>query len=323
MLSFDGFSVERWLPQMSEIPLLSELTGSVKASFNPFTGSFGTATADISRLVAQYDVLSDARYLLETREVLTAHYRDDLIEIERLDAGLRLLGNRISGEQEEEDSFVVIGGTATTGGTLDLSYRGTLGLHLIQPFVRGIFSQANGRLSVHGKLTGMPDELVPTADLVLESAELVPRVSLIGAQLELIEPVDLTVRPRTKDAEGNEAALGMGRFDVMLKRDGANSGRLRILRDESIIESDDLLLRFDEFEASLVRIGMKGSELGLNIPRVLRGTFNTPGLVFEMWDEIFEDRRPERRMKLSGRVEVVSGEYVANVTGTDEKPWVS
>ena len=35
---------------------------------------------------------------------------------------------------------MVIGGTATTGGTLDLSYRGTLGLHLIQPFVRGIFS---------------------------------------------------------------------------------------------------------------------------------------------------------------------------------------
>ena len=182
-LSFDGFSVERWLPQMGELPLASELTGDVKASFNPFEGSFGEATAEISRLVAQYDVLSDARYLLETREALTVSYRDQLIDVERLDAGIRLLGNRNQDEQAEEESFVVVGGTATTGGTLDLSYRGTLGLQLIQPFVRGIFSQASGQLSVHGKLTGMPDELVPTADLVLESAELVPRVSLIGAQL--------------------------------------------------------------------------------------------------------------------------------------------
>jgi len=316
-LDFDGLSLESHLPQLSELPLKTFISGRLTLEALPFKGTLKRASITMTQLQAAYDLDEKIGYAVDLRHPAKVDWAGDRVTLNRLN--LRLM-RRESGQtapSDGDDSFIIVQGTSDLSGRLDLVTRGRLSFGLVTPYLNSVFTRSEGALTLKGTLSGPANRLIPNLELVLESAELSPRTGLIGSRLKLMEPVRLVIQPLRDDEQ--TTASETGTFELSLANlidDDGNQVPMRINRDDTILSSDELYLKFLGFKPDLIRISASGSELELNLPRVMKGSFNAPRVTFEMWEHRRENRRPETRMKLSGEIDVIEGEYVADLTSS-------
>ena len=98
---------------------------------------------------------------------------------------------------------------------------------------------------------------------------------MIGSQLDLVRPVTMRITPDTTETGGRNASGG-GNFVVSLAdttKSTNENNRFILLRDDAKIEIDEVLVQTRSYGLERVKVRLKGNEIGLNVPRVIRGTF--------------------------------------------------
>ena len=321
VIEFAGLQVEKHLPAIKTQPLDSRATGRVEFELNPTNFKLRSARAKLEQLQAKYSLRPDLTYVSELSEPVLARWDGKLINIEQLNLRIRRLGVEAGDANGERvHSFVRLAGTVSAAGELELDTRSRLDLSLIEPFLESVLSEATGHLEIDGRIAGPSQAPQPQLEVQLKQAQFVPRLSMIGSQLDLVRPVTMRIAPDTTETGGRNASGG-GNFVVSLAdttKSTNENNRFILLRNDAKIEIDKVLVQTRSYGLERVKVRLKGNEIGLNVPRVIRGTFDTPGLTFESWIERFDERRDERRMKLSGQVEVIQGEYMSDLTGVNE-----
>ena len=195
-------------------------------------------------------------------------------------------------------------------------------LSLLHPYLTDIFSEYRGRVSLDGRLTGYGADLRPYANITIESGDFVPRSAIIGSQVTLVQPVTFemmpSIGPPPLAADGTTPLTGIMEFRLKPVPDGKLKNIVRLLRDENKLNIDEVHLHFEEFVPRTYKIAVSASDMVVAVPRTVRATINTPRLVFDMWDHEMDDLPPERRMRLSGDIQILRGEYTKDVTGLQE-----
>ena len=217
MLTFDGLRLEEWLPQVAAQLVRTVLSGQVIGQFEPTTGRIKTVAATLNDLQGAYRLAEGIEYVAAARDTTKVSFDGQRVKIENLDLGLSLTdGPKTPGRKP---SFVNIVGGINTNGSLDLSYGGNIDLALLHPYVTGLFSEYTGRFQLNGRLTGYGVDVRPFANIKLEEASLVPRSSVLGGQISLIEPVTFqlqpTIGPPTLTPDGGQPVTGI--MDLRLK----------------------------------------------------------------------------------------------------------
>ena len=251
---------------------------------------------------AKYRLRPELTYVSELSQPVLARWDGKRVNID-INLRIRRLGIDSSTENGERvDSFLRFAGTIDAGGNLELDTRGRVDLSLLEPFLnRCSAKQAAIWRSMAVLLVQVSH---PNRNLKFDSSSLfVPRLSMIGSQLDLVRPVTMLIAPDTTETGGRNSSGG-GNFVVSLAdtpKGSDEANRFILLRDDAKIEIDEVLVQTRSYDLERVKVRLTGNEIGLNVPRVIRGTFDTPSLTFESWIERFDERRDERRMKLSGQ----------------------
>ena len=236
-----------------------------------------------------------------------------------LDLGLKLGGKQT--DQAPSSSAIQLSGDVTTQGALNfVSWWNRPSL--LHPYLTDIFSEYRGRVSLDGRLTGYGADLRPYANITIESGDFVPRSAIIGSQVTLVQPVTFemmpSIGPPPLAADGTTPLNGIMEFRLKPVPDGKLKNIVRLLRDENKLNIDEVHLHFEEFVPRTYKIAVSASDMVVAVPRTVRATINTPRLVFDMWEHEMDDLPPERRMRLSGDIQILRGEYTKDVTGLQE-----
>ncbi len=327
-ISFDELKVEDHLPQLIDVPLETSLSGEVTADLDPFSGELGTIRARFPQMDANYSLAPKVRYLLNAKAPAEIRFEKGVVHVDALDLGIRqwedLDAVRVTDRRVLKSSGIGLTGTVDLLGPMDLEARGGVQFELLEPFLNSVFTRSRGRADFRMKLGGTIAEIRPSLDLVLRSAEFVPRSSVVGGQIELVRPVRFTLGlPGNDEAVAESEELPpVGTFDFALAKKGPpgneRTNQFQLLRDQSLIEIDKVLVKFKDFAPDRIGVHLLGSELSVNVPGVMRATVTTPGLGFDMWKQPLEGRPPEQRMKLTGDIRVLRGEYTSNITGANQ-----
>jgi hypothetical protein len=205
-------------------------------------------------------------------------------------------------------------------GTLEGRLDGELDLAILEPVLASTFSGVQGRASVALEVRGTLDQPMPEGRVVLQSAWLVPRSPVVGAELEVSQPAELRIMGSMEPQMGPDPSEGRGRFTVFLpptmRAVGAAPGapetvnRLRLRRDDGFVTVRDLEIGFEQFAPSSVAVGLDASNLSLNVPDVVRATFNATKVRFGLSGL---RNLNTARMFLAGEIDLQRAVYVANI----------
>ncbi|MEE2757441.1 MAG: translocation/assembly module TamB domain-containing protein [Myxococcota bacterium] len=321
LIEFDGFGVEDHLPQLSESALKSKMTGRIELKFDPFKPALLEATANLKQLQTKYAFEDAVSYSADLTNPVQFKWDGTKLNTQQLALRLRILNlEGFDQKNDQYESTIRLDGDVYSDGRLEMTTRGKINLGLAMPFLNSVFSEASGELNLDGSLKGFIQAPEPDLKLVVTQGEFVPRAAIIGSQLDLLAPARFAIEAHRTDSTSDEVN-GAGDLKISLIK-GTNApetaGEMRLMRDDSVIRINDVLVTTKGFTLDRIRVGLSGSEIGLNVPRVVRGTFDTPNLVYESWIKEFDDRRDERRMKVSGEIDVIQGEYLADLTGVAE-----
>ena len=322
LIEFDGFSIEDHLPQLADIALKSKMTGRIEFTFDPFKPALIDATAKLEQLQTKYAFEDEVSYAADLSNPVEFKWDGKRLNTKQLELRLRAFNREEFGQKNQQyESSLRLDGDIHADGRLDMNTRGKINLGLAMPFLKSVFSEASGELTVDGTIGGFVQAPNPDLKLGLTKGEFVPRAAIIGSQLDLLHPALFTVEGKKKKTTLDQAKKGAGAFTISLvkgSKSPESKGEMRLMRDDSVIRVNDVLVTTKGYTLDRIRVGLSGSEIGLNVPRVVRGTFDTPNLVYESWIKKFDDRRDERRMKISGIIDVIQGEYLADLTGVAE-----
>jgi hypothetical protein len=216
-------------------------------------------------------------------------------------------------------SFEVLG--TARPNWLDLQVAGTLSLQALWPVLRSVFTDVEGAGQFAFNISGQPANPTFEGDVRLESADLIPRSATIGSELRLLDPVTIRVQPpygpQMPDARGR---MPRGVFTVFIPPTvDEQPNRLRLHRDDGEVEVVQASGWFKDFKPEALLVEVRTDEAELDVPRTLNVTVATPSLTFELWEQVPEGRRlPETRLRLSGHLDLLRGEYVADITSAAE-----
>ena len=307
-VEFDALRVEELVPAVADAEIKVDVSGQVSATVDPFEGEVGQIVARLSDVRAEMGGV-----VLTTPSPVRLSFRHDVLNIDEL---------RVAAEGQE----LGLAGTVGRDGLLDVDIAGDLDLRALQPFVSSVFTRVEGAASLWLNVSGPVDDPVPTGRLRLNSAQLVPRSSVIAREIRLKRPVELEVFSDIGPMpvqEGTEPVRGV--FSVQLPPytgtrpgHGPQPNRLVLRRDDGEIEVSRLQLDFVAFKPESVLVELDSDELVLNVPRTVRATAAVRGLRFEMWQHRPEKRPAETRLKLSGDIDLIRGEYTADISPTSE-----
>ncbi|MEE2789880.1 MAG: translocation/assembly module TamB domain-containing protein [Myxococcota bacterium] len=320
MVRFERVRLEKWLPEVAAMPVKTALSGQVLGTFDLSTGAIQNIEVKLRDLQTAYRLDEAIEYVAAARETVEINFDGRVIKISQLDLGLTLTdGPTVTGRNP---SFLRLAGDVTTQGALDLTYRGTVDFALLHPFLTTTFSEYEGALELDGRLTGYGADVRPFANIKLIEANLVPRSSVLGSQVNLIEPVTFqlqpTIGPPTFAADDKKPVTGI--MDLRLKPSLTNEKKNlgRFMRDENEVDLTEFHIHFEAFVPLAYRVSLAADDMLLSIPRTLRATIDAPRLVFELWEHELEDMPPERRMRLSGDIRILRGEYTKDITGLQQ-----
>ncbi|MCA9537500.1 MAG: translocation/assembly module TamB domain-containing protein, partial [Myxococcales bacterium] len=223
-----------------------------------------------------------------------------------------------------------LGGDA--GPDLDVRAAGDVDLALVSPFLASVFPRLDGRGAFSVDLTGPLDRPQIRGEVQLDEAALVPRSSVVGGLLELVEPVVFTLEPLTDDAPiglcpGSTAleAAALPAFSFALslaaeRRAGDRMvpNRFRLLRDEAPINVDRARVEFRGGVPDFITVRTDVTEMAVNIPHYIRATINAPALEVTLCQHPLPRRPLETRLIVGGPVKILRGEYVADITSASE-----
>ena len=93
---------------------------------------------------------------------------------------------------------------------------------------------------------------------------------------------------------------------------------VRILRDESIFNLDELTVEFESFFPNRVRINGRVFDLSVRVPGVLSYTINAPELIVEWSKTVGEGGLVKPRLLVGGAIEVQQGTFEQDITGVNQ-----
>lgn len=329
---FADLAVEGLLPQLRDVPLETKLTGRVTAQVAPFAGELQQVTAELTGLEARYTLDGD-RFLVAAPFPVELAFDGRVVDVRALTLTAVYALEGVDPVDVENRAEVEVGGQVLlepAGGatmpTLDLTARVGADLQLVQPLAASVFTQMAGRAELDLRVEGPADDPQLAGTATVETANLVPRSSVVGSQLELERPLRLVIAPMPADAppmgvcRGRDAprdrALPFGAFTVALD---PQSPPIRIVRDESPVVIDRLELEFRRFAPDRIRLRLGAEDLALNVPRTLRGTFDVDGLQVELCQHVEAVGPARMRLMIGpGDVQVLRGEYIADITSASE-----
>jgi|GEM_PF-6859082 len=205
--------------------------------------------------------------------------------------------------------------TTRPDGALDGRLEGELDLATLEPVLASTFSSVQGRASIAVQVGGTLTDPVPEGRAVLHSAWLVPRSPVVGGELALTQPAELRIAGSMRPALGPEPGDARGRFVVFLppSTDTQPQNRLRLRRDDGTVTVRELEVEFARFLPEDVRLGLDASNATLNLPDVLRATFNATGVRFAL-SGLSDLARA--RMFLGGAIDLQRAVYSAPILST-------
>ncbi len=320
---FADLGVGRYVPQLAESGLAATISGSVRAVADPFAGTLEQVTAALDPVEVTYRLVSDTvggrsgeatDFVVRSDGPIEVSYRHGVLNVDRL--RLTSAGQALG-----------IAGTVGDDGTIDLQVAGNLNLAVAQPFLKSVFTQMSGRATVWLEVGGDLTDPRPTGRIRLDSLDLIPRSSTIGTELALMRPVELEIAAPygpLAPAEGDEGPP-IGVFTVALPPFAAPAPENRkppnlfmIRRDDTEIEVTRFAAWFENFAPTSLMVEADASNITLNVPETVRATINARPVRFEMWTQPMARRAPETRLRLSGDIDVLRGEYVADITSASE-----
>lgn len=313
--------VEDYVPALAKAGASAQVEAKVSAQFDAFKGEVSDILLELPTLSLGYterdrdgQVIRPPRgracedcasVQVDAVEPVRLSWREDRAFVESLK--LRL-GRR---------TLEVTGSASPTD--LDLAVGGNIDLGALWPFLRSVFTDVQGQVELDLKVRGQPATPQLEGFVTLQQANLVPRSAVIGGELDLAEAVSLQVVPPAGPA-GPEGALPSGVFSVTLparKADGS-ANRFILLRDDAPVELTVVDLFFEGWAPSKIAAELRTDEAELELPRMLSATVSTPGLRVEMWDELNAMRQVEPRLLISGHVDLLRAEYVADISSASE-----
>lgn len=320
---FADLTVGRYVPQLDGLGLSATVSGSVRAEADPFAGTLEQVAAALDPVQITYRVVGDAAggrvteatdFVVRSDGPLEVSYRHGVLNVDRL--RLTSAGQALG-----------VAGTIGDDGTIDLQVAGNLNLAVAQPFLKSVFTQMSGRATVWLEVGGDLTDPRPSGRIRLDSLDLIPRSSTIGAELALMRPVELEIAAPygpLAPADGDEGPP-IGVFTVALPPFAAPvpgnrkpPNRFLIRRDDAEIEVTRFAAWFENFAPTSLMVEADASNITLNVPDTLRATLNARPVRFEMWTQPVARRAPETRLRLSGDIDVLRGEYVSDITSASE-----
>ncbi len=308
VVEFDALKVEDLVPAVAEADVKVEVSGQVAATVNPFKRELAEVTARLPDMRTEVGGV-----VLTTPVPIRLSYRHDVLNIDEL---------RIAAKGQE----LGLAGTVGRDGLVDVDIAGELDLRALKPFVSSVFTHIEGAASLWLNVSGPVSDPVPSGRLRLSQAQMVPRSAVVGRELRLVRPVELEVLAdygpmpvqQGQTAVKGVFSLQLPSYSALRPGHGPQPNRLVMRRDDGEIEVSRLQVHFVDFKPESVLVEFDSDELELNVPRTLRATAAVRGMRFEMWQHREARRRPQTRLKLSGDIDLIRGEYTADISPTSE-----
>ena len=292
------------LPQLVANQITASINGNITVIADPY--DLGPDNIDVE---AQFDELAVTFGGVEIRNAgqVEASFRHGALTLDSV-------------VLDVADQPLACTGSIGLDGDLNVGLAGEVNLDVFQPFVKDVFSRFEGAVTLTDDLTvsGTLDDPMPAGHFVLERAYITPRVSTIGREIIVDDPVEFEIVP----IEGPRQSIGEFNIFTPRNRGGApddpESGEpntMVLRRDDGTIDVDRVEVFFTEFIPRSLIVWFDATNISVRVPQVVRGTFDGDGLVFEMWDITQLDRAG---MRLSGDVEVLGANYTADVFSSSE-----
>jgi hypothetical protein len=298
------------------------LGGTVSAGFDPFAGTVDAIEVMLPQFIAGYTERDrDGRVIrapggrscpecpsvhIEAVEPVRVSWREDKAHVDALK--LRL-----------GDQVIDVSGTASPTA-LDLKVGGSIDLGALWPFLRSVFTDVAGQVDLGIAVRGSPSDPQLEGKVTLVSAELVPRAATIGSELVLIQPATVLVQPPlgpTMPGPDGKPPTGVFVIDLPVLVDGKRN-RLRLRRDDAEVDVVAFDAFFEGWKPNAVLVEIRTDEAEFDIPRTLSATMSTPGLRVEMWEQQDARRQMVPRLRISGHVDLLRGEYLADISSAAE-----
>ncbi|MGB0645932.1 MAG: hypothetical protein ACPGQS_02095 [Bradymonadia bacterium] len=305
-----SFKPHEWLPQLKDKALKIELTGRANAEFKDLNFELQRADLELSSYTVNY-ALENMGIQVRQTEPLRARWDDGDVKIDALAMDVATENFSDGARTKLVDTIRLnVSGDLPRASTFDLQFDGDVLLEGIKPFVKGTFSETQGRGRFVGRLTGPFASPVPELDLIIERLSLTPRSGVVGTLVELKDPLGLKLRV---PADG--ATAGRMVIDRLIK---GEKKPVRILRDESIFNLDELTVEFEAFSPNRVRINGRVFDLSVRVPGVLSATINAPELIVEWSKAVGAGGIVKPRLLVGGSIEVQQGTFEQDITGVNQ-----
>ncbi len=322
-----GLDLERFVPAMTSAGVRARVTGEVSAyltddfQLDTVHAQLGQLTAGFRLLDTQGEIIrppgaapcdpaepSCASMALSSEEPVRLTYR-------HADQTVRVGSLRLGGGGQS----VEITGEATLD-RLALKVAGGLDLGELYPFLRSAFTEVEGAARLAVAVTGPPANPQFSGWVQLQTAELIPRAPTVGTELSLLAPVTLAIQPPIGPVmPGPDGTLPIGLFVVDLPpRAEGVANRFRVRRDDGEVEVTELAGDFVNFRPQSLRVGLRTEEAELDVPRVLNAALRSPDLGFELWIDPTRTPDEQTRLRLTGHIDVLRGEYTADISSAAE-----
>lgn len=324
-VAFEGLDVGRYVPALDPRMVVIKTGGKVQAVLDPFGPEpVQEIKVHLDQLTADYRMRDERGRVLpppsqpdcvgcptlrvQAAEHVRLSYRHDVLNIDQL-------------VLVADGHALELRGSIDRRGGLDVGVAGDLRLEALAPFVQDTFSRIEGRARMDVSVTGSVESPVPEGRVGLVDVELAPRSSTVGREIALVEPVELTIEPSYGPfPAGQESRAGTGVFTIALAPQrsrltrGAGADNVFVLRrDDADITISELTANFVAFAPESIVVALSGDEVAVNVPRTLRATVDLHDLRFELWKHRVPRRPTETRLRLAGDVELVHGEYTADI----------
>lgn len=324
-VSFTDLDPQKVLARLANPDWNAVATGQVVARFRPFVGALDSVEAELSTVKATWSMYDGQGQVVQTPgmtcpgcptlEVTAARpirvsFRHKVITVN--DCTLSI--NR---------QHLGLSGTVGTDGSLDLALGGRADLALLRPFVQSTFTDFQGAAEVQLGVAGPASDPQARGWIRLARLDLVPRSAVVGGDIHLVEPVEVEIISPTgprRMLPGADAP-SKGVFSVILPANSRPTperpsapNRFLLRRDESTLAIRELGVEIENFGLERLFVSIDGNEVSLNVPQVVRGTFNFNDLTVELYQHRQRRRQSETRLRLGGDIDIQRLEYIADIS---------
>ena len=235
------FQPEKWVNELFDLPLESEISGRIEGQFKDKKFTPSTISFDLSNLESTYQ-LDAFDVQAKSVENIRGMWSDSGLHLEQFT--IRVFHSEKKTQKVSEMVLVNTSGDITPSGDMNLVVTGESSLAGLLPFLKGTFSSAEGRVVLNGEIVGPATAPTPSFDIVVPAAQLVPRSSVVGKMVELVDPLRLKLSSETP---------GYSKLLIQQTFSGQQTDA-RLMRDESIFRVNGLTVELNDFVPELIAL---------------------------------------------------------------------